>query len=110
MTGTAEIRAELEQRLADLTARAGRVEAEMAAPMDADSEEQATEAADDTALASEDAMIIAEIAAVRAAIGRIDAGHYGQCLSCGADIAPARLAALPEATRCTDCMNSEAPR
>ena len=103
MTGTADIRAELEQRLSDLTARAGRVETEMAAPMNADSEEQATEAADDTALASEDAMIIAEITTVRAAIGRIDAGHYGLCLSCGADIAPARLAALPEATMCMDC-------
>lgn len=103
MTGNADIRAELERRLSDLTARAGRVETEMAAPMDADSEEQATEAADDTALASEDAMIIAEIAAVRAAIGRIDAGHYGKCLSCGTDIAPARLAALPEATMCMEC-------
>lgn len=104
MTGTADIRAELERRLSELTARAGRVEAEITVPMNADSEEQATEAADDTALASEDAMIIAEIAAVRAAIGRIDAGHYGKCLSCGADIAPARLAALPEATMCMDCM------
>lgn len=104
MTGTADIRAELERRLSDLTARAGRVEAEITVPMNADSEEQATEAADDTALASEDAMIIAEIAAVGSAIGRIDAGHYGKCLSCGADIAPARLAALPEATMCTDCM------
>ena len=104
MTGTADIRAELERRLSDLTARAGRVETEMAAPVDADSEDQATEAADDTALASEDVMIIAEIAAVRAAIGRIDAGHYGKCLSCGVDIAPARLAALPEATMCKDCM------
>lgn len=103
MTGTAEVRAELEQRLSDLTARAGRIEAEMAAPMDADSEEQATEMADDDALASEDALVIKEIAAVRAAIGRIDAGHYGQCLSCGADIAPARLAAVPEATMCMDC-------
>jgi RNA polymerase-binding transcription factor DksA len=103
VTATAEVRAELEQRLADLTARAGRIEAEIAAPMDADSEEQATEMADDTALAGEDALVLKEIAAVRAAIGRIDAGHYGKCLSCGADIAPARLAALPEATMCMDC-------
>lgn len=103
MTGTADIRADLEQRLAALQARAGRIEAEMAAPMAADSEEQATEAADDSALAGEDALVLKEITAVRAAIGRIDAGHYGQCLSCGADIAPARLTALPEATMCMDC-------
>ena len=107
MTDTAAIRGELEQRLSDLMARAGRIEAEMVAPMDPDSEEQATEMADDDALAGEDSLVIKEIAAVLTAIGRIDAGHYGQCLSCGEDIAVARLAALPEATMCMDCMNSE---
>ena len=110
MTATAGVRAELVQRLSDLEARAGRIEAEMAAPMNADSEEQATEIADDDALAGEDALVIREIGAVRAAIGRIDSGHYGQCLSCGEDIAPARLAALPEATLCMDCIENEAPR
>jgi len=110
MTATAGVRAELEQRLSDLEARAERLEAELVTPMDADSEEQATEIADDDALAGEDALVIREIAAVRAAIGRIDSGHYGQCLSCGEDIAPARLAALPEATMCMDCMHAKAPR
>ena len=104
MTENTAGRAELQQRLSDLEARAGRIEAEMTVPLNADSEEQATEMADDAALASEDDMVIREIATVRAAIGRIDAGHYGQCLSCGAEIAPARLAAMPEATLCTDCM------
>ena len=104
MTENNAVRAELQQRLSDLEARAGRIEAEMTVPLDADSEEQATETADDEALASEDEMVIREIATVRAAIGRFDAGHYGQCMSCGADIAPARLAAMPEATLCTDCM------
>ena len=104
MTDTATVRAELQQRLSDLEARAGRIEAEITEPLDADSEEQATEMADDAALASEDEMVINEITAVRSAIGRIDAGHYGQCLSCGAEIAPARLAAMPEAKLCTDCM------
>lgn len=110
MTGSADVRSELQQRLSELEARAGRVEAEMTVPMNADSEEQATEMADDSMLASEDAMIIDEIGAVRAAIGRIDSGHYGKCFSCGADIAPERLAALPEATTCMDCMHSEAPQ
>jgi RNA polymerase-binding transcription factor DksA len=44
-----------------------------------------------------------EINAIRAAIGRIDAQHYGKCLSCGEHIAPARLAAVPEATLCMEC-------
>ncbi len=44
------------------------------------------------------------IAAVRAAISRIDEGRYGICLICGKPIAPARLAAKPEATRCIACL------
>ena len=103
MTDTAVIKIALEQRLAELEQRAIRIEAEITAPMNADSEEQATEAADDEALASEDAMITREIAAVIAAIARIDAGHYGQCATCGADIPPARLVAVPEALFCMEC-------
>lgn len=103
MTDTMAVRLTLEQRLAELEQRAIRIEAEMTAPMNADSEEQATEAADDEALASEDAMITREIAAVVAAIARIDAEHYGKCATCGADIPPARLAAMPEAVLCIEC-------
>ena len=47
MTDTPAIKIALEQRLADLEQRGIRIEAEMTAPMNADSEEQATEAADD---------------------------------------------------------------
>ena len=47
------------------------------------------------------------IAAVRAAISRVDEGTYGICLICGKPIAPARLAAKPEATRCFTCVKRE---
>jgi len=103
MTDSLAIKAQLQHRLAELEQRAVRIESELTAPMNADSEEQATEAADDLALASEDALVMREINAIRAAIGRIDADHYGKCLNCGEDIAPARLAAVPEATLCIDC-------
>jgi RNA polymerase-binding transcription factor DksA len=103
VTDTPAIKIVLEQRLAELEQRAIRIEAEMTTPMNADSEEQATEAADDAALATEDAMITREIVAVIAAIARIDAGHYGKCATCGADIPPARLAAMPEARLCMEC-------
>lgn len=106
MTDTAAIKAKLQQRLADLEQRAGRIETELTAPMNPDTEEQATEAADDVALASEDALVVREIRALRAAIGRIDADHYGACLQCGAEISPARLAAVPEATLCTECASA----
>jgi DnaK suppressor protein len=44
-----------------------------------------------------------ELAALDAAMARLEAGTYGRCLRCGRDIAPARLAARPAATTCIDC-------
>jgi len=41
------------------------------------------------------------------AIRRLEAGSYGVCTECGADIAPARLAALPFAERCRDCQERQ---
>lgn len=40
---------------------------------------------------------------VDAALHRIDDGTYGDCSDCGAEIAEARLRALPFAVRCRDC-------
>lgn len=37
------------------------------------------------------------------ALPRIDAGDYGNCSSCGAEISEARLRALPFALRCKEC-------
>jgi DnaK suppressor protein len=37
------------------------------------------------------------------ALGRIDAGTYGHCQSCGELIADARLEALPQAEYCLEC-------
>jgi DnaK suppressor protein len=37
------------------------------------------------------------------ALDRLDAGHYGRCTDCGAEIAARRLQALPFATRCRGC-------
>ena len=45
--------------------------------------------------------------AVRAAIARVDAGTYGTCLRCGADIPAARLSAVPTATLCITCKEAE---
>ncbi len=45
----------------------------------------------------------AELAAIDAALGRIEAGSYGQCTDCGISIPAARLQASPEAQRCIPC-------
>jgi phage/conjugal plasmid C-4 type zinc finger TraR family protein len=46
------------------------------------------------------------LADVDAALARIDAGSYGECIDCGEPIAAARLKAYPAATRCIDCQGA----
>jgi DnaK suppressor protein len=43
------------------------------------------------------------LAAVEAALRRIEAGTFGTCENCGRPIAPERLEAMPWATLCIDC-------
>jgi RNA polymerase-binding protein DksA len=49
------------------------------------------------------------LAAIDAAIARLDAGTYGRCTSCHNPIAPERLEARPWAALCIDCQRA-APR
>lgn len=50
-----------------------------------------------------DARETAELDQVDAALRRIEAGTYGQCVDCGIEIPAARLQATPEAARCIAC-------
>jgi len=43
---------------------------------------------------------------ISAALDRIDDGSYGTCLSCGAEIQPQRLEAVPWASHCTRCQET----
>ncbi len=45
----------------------------------------------------------AHLAAIEAALQRIEDGSYGECADCGVDIGAARLHAAPEAARCVHC-------
>ena len=47
---------------------------------------------------------------VCAAIDRIDAGTYGVCTRCGAEIPVARLDAVPAASLCIQCKEAEESR
>ena len=47
------------------------------------------------------------LAAIDAALQRIEEGTYGQCVNCGKEIGEERLAALPWATLCIDCRRLE---
>ena len=44
-----------------------------------------------------------ELVVIDAALARIEAGSYGQCIDCGCPIAEPRLQASPEVPRCIDC-------
>jgi RNA polymerase-binding transcription factor DksA len=46
---------------------------------------------------------VAELRELAAARTRVEAGTYGVCVDCGADIPIGRLEAYPAAIRCTDC-------
>jgi DnaK suppressor protein len=50
------------------------------------------------------------LAAVEAALARVDAGTYGACTSCGRAIPPERLQALPSAALCIDCQRTKGRR
>lgn len=44
-----------------------------------------------------------ELAAIDAALARIEAGTYGECIDCAVHIPAPRLKASPEASRCIAC-------
>lgn len=90
----------LKSRLAELTGDIATVEAARRAPLDADFAEQAAELQGQDALGGIEDAKLHEVADIRAALSRIEAGSYGFCSVCGADIPAKRLAALPTATTC----------
>jgi len=47
---------------------------------------------------------------VRAALARMDAGTYGTCARCSAEIPAARLEAVPTASLCIKCKEAEESR
>ena len=49
---------------------------------------------------------LAELTEVDAALARMRDGTYGDCIDCGVEIAPARLAAYPTAKRCVRCQDA----
>lgn len=107
MTDLVAAKIRLQTLLAELEARQGRVVHDLSEPLAADFEEQAVEKEDDAGLEAQGALLAKEIASVRRALGRVDDGSYGECVRCGADIAPARLNVRPEAALCIDCARKE---
>jgi len=103
-----EIRSRLERRLAQLLARTSKIESDLRKPGDRDWTERATERENEEVLEELGAAELAEIGEIRAALGRLDAGNYGRCQHCGAEIREERLAVLPFAPLCIACAETVA--
>ena len=101
------LRNELQRRRRAILETSRRADAELealrAAERDPEFEEGAQSEHEQYTLARMSETQRREIAHIDAAIARIDAGEYGICRDCDAEIDPRRLAALPYALLCTEC-------
>jgi RNA polymerase-binding transcription factor DksA len=103
MTDLAQRRAQLTDRLTALEARLHEIEDELDSHQSKDWEELAVEREGDEVLESLGVSGKAEIARIRAALARMDAGEYGFCVTCGEAIAEERLDLLPWTPFCSRC-------
>lgn len=90
-------------RLQNLTRRMTSIDAQRATPKTRDGEERAIEAEGDDVLEGFCHASEAEVAAIRAALTRMDQGEYGVCTSCGEAISADRLDVLPFTALCRIC-------
>ena len=97
------LKAELEQKLAELQSRLASIKKDVTQSHSGDSAEQAQERENDEVVDAIGEETRLAIVATRAALERLADGSYGICENCGKEIGDARLAAVPEATRCVSC-------
>lgn len=101
-----KLRARLTEQLVQLERRVSRIDSDLrreSNELDRDFEEQATVRQNDEVLDGLEREGREQIALVRAALDKIDAGTYGVCAKCGGEIAEERLEALPQAIHCIHC-------
>ena len=94
---------QLERRLAELGARLEAIEDELESHQNPDWDDLAAEREGDEVLEATGEAGQAEIRKIRAALQRIEAGVYGECVRCGAEIPEERLDALPWTPLCRSC-------
>lgn len=96
----------LEELRRGLMHRVGAIRADIQGESGADNqnvEEQAQAAENDEVLDALDDQTRKELERVEAALQRMGAGDYGECVDCGEPIQLVRLKAIPWAWRCVDC-------
>jgi RNA polymerase-binding transcription factor DksA len=107
MTDPSIRKTQLQARLDDLKGRLTTIDRELARPQSADWDETAVEREGDEVLEGIGLQGQQEIRQIEAALERIEAGTYGFCLSCGAEIADDRLDLVPSAPLCHDCASGK---
>ena len=100
---TNEIAETLRARLMVVQAEVARLEQATIQPLSAKFADQAGDLGELATNEGLEVQHIHEAEQILAALARIESGDYGVCSQCGGDIAPARLLALPIATRCINC-------
>ncbi|SDY61279.1 transcriptional regulator, TraR/DksA family [Citreimonas salinaria] len=95
--------AALRERREELVRHLAAVEHTLDEPLPKDWEDRSSERQGDEVLEALGQTELAEIRQFDAALGRIRAGTYGMCQSCGETIAPARLDVLPATPFCANC-------
>lgn len=103
----AELRAELERQLARLE-RSMKVSDQATRPVELDQTAVGRLSRMDSLQSQSLAKSLAErerarLAQLLEAFGRLDAGTYGACVDCGAEVPFGRLLVFPEASTCQEC-------
>lgn len=103
MLDLARRRAQLEDRLKALDERLHEIEDELDSHQSKDWDDLAVEREGDEVLERLGVSGQEEVARIRAALGRMDAGTYGTCVTCGDDISAERLDLIPWTPFCRRC-------
>ncbi len=75
-------------------------------PLPQDFAEQAVEMGNDETMVALERELAMELKDIDLALARLQKGTYGSCVTCGEDIHPDRLKALPAAAMCIRCASA----
>ena len=106
----ADLKERLEQKKEELTVRLDKITQNLRRGYHPDSKERAKELEDSEVVDALGNEARAELSKVSAALQRMDAGEFGLCIECGAEIDHGRIDAYPYARHCIDCARLEEER
>ncbi|WP_134724502.1 TraR/DksA family transcriptional regulator [Paracoccus luteus] len=90
-------------RRAELLGNLERIEDQLDDPVSKDWEDAVSERQGDEVLSALGQSDRAELRRIDAALARVQAGEYGDCVRCGNPIAEKRLQLLPDTPFCANC-------